>query len=105
MLHEQGDLQPSSVGCFLESIRDVPVPLKPCYLKYLGSVHNCWHQVALRLEEMGTAGETFASFQLHQKQVHVYLTLLFQPSLTVQIDLVPLVHYCLISSCLSTLFL
>ena len=74
MLHEQGDLQPSSVGCFLESIRDVPVPLKPCYLKYLGSVHNCWHQVALRLEEMGTAGETFASFQLHQKQVRVYLS-------------------------------
>ncbi|KAL5252847.1 hypothetical protein ACHWQZ_G015572 [Mnemiopsis leidyi] len=69
MLHDQGDLQPSSVGCFLESLRDVPVPLKPCYLKYLGSVHNCWHQVALRLEEMGTDGETFASFQLHQKQV------------------------------------
>ena len=25
--------------------------------------------MALKLEELGTAGETFASFQLHQKQV------------------------------------
>ena len=69
MHHEQGDLQPSSIGCFLESLKDVPISLRPCYLKYLGSTHNCWHQMALKLEELGTAGETFASFQLHQKQI------------------------------------
>ena len=66
---EQGEQQPSAIGCFLQSLTNVPIQIRPCFLKYLGSTHNTWHQMVLRLEELGTAGETFASFQLHQKQV------------------------------------